>query len=634
MPFLTATNLALLYGEIEIFANLDLQVDERDRIGIVGPNGAGKTSLIRILAGEIEANGGNYTWQRGARIGYVPQTPAQAAAGTVRDEVMQAFARLRRVEDELASSALDIQVADDAARRDAERRYDTLLREFEALGGYDYEHRMERVLDGVGLPEETLETLAADASGGERTRAALARALLSEPDFLILDEPTNYLDFRGLDWLEDFLAGFTGGFMVVSHDRYFLDKVANRILELDSGKLRSYPGNFSKYRELKEEQRRRQLIEYERQQEYIAREEAFIRRYKAGQRAREARGRQTRLDRLERIEKPHTNEEVHLGSLSTFRTGQIAIRTSKLSVGYQQDGHGVPLLTVTDTQLERGSRTAIVGSNGIGKTTLLRTILGGTPPIAGSASLGYNVEPGYYSQGSTDLPQHSTVMDAFLDARNLRIPDARNYLARFLFRGDDVFKPTSALSGGERSRLALARLLITEPNLLILDEPTTHLDIPSREALESMLGNYGGTLLFVSHDRRLISQLASQLWIFEDGEATLFRGNFEEWMRQRQDAQQPIPNIVSRQAPMPKPRSRQADRQRRTSAAQKRAKQAVIRDYEELITRLEAQLAEINAALESATERQNIPEITRLGKQYNATQARLEQAWEDWADLT
>ena len=634
MPFLTATNLALLYGEIEIFAGLDLQVDERDRIGIVGPNGAGKTSLIRILAGEIEANGGNYTWQRGARIGYVPQTPAQAAAGTVRDEVMQAFARLRRVEDELASSALDIQVADGSARRDAERRYDALLREFEALGGYDYEHRMERVLDGVGLPEDTLATLAADASGGERTRAALARALLSEPDFLILDEPTNYLDFRGLDWLEDFLAGFTGGFMVVSHDRYFLDKVANRILELDNGTLRSYPGNFSKYRELKEEQLRRQLIEYERQQEYIAREEAFIRRYKAGQRAREARGRQTRLDRLERIEKPHTNQEVHLGSLSAFRTGQIAIRTSKLSVGYQQDGQGVPLLTVADTQLERGSRTAIVGSNGIGKTTLLRTILGGTPPIAGSASLGYNVEPGYYSQGSTDLPQHSTVMDAFLDARNLRIPDARNYLARFLFRGDDVFKPTSALSGGERSRLALARLLITEPNLLILDEPTTHLDIPSREALESMLGNYGGTLLFVSHDRRLISQLASQLWIVEDGEATLFRGNFEEWMRQREDARQPIPNTAARQAPMPKPRSRQTDRARRTSAAKRRAKQAVVRDHEALISSLEAQLVEIDAALQSATEHQNVPEITRLGEKYTATEARLEQAWEEWGELS
>ena len=631
MPILTASNLALLFGEVEIFAGIDLQIDERDRIGIVGPNGAGKTSLIRILAGELEANAGTVTWQRGVRIGYVPQTPNQAPDGTVHDEVMQAFTRLRQVEDELASSALDIQVAEGTARRDAERRYDALLREFEALGGYDYEHRMERVLDGVGLPEETRATPAADASGGERTRAALARALLSDPDFLILDEPTNYLDFHGLDWLEDFLSSFTGGFMVVSHDRYFLDKVANRILEIDNGKLQSFPGNFTKYRVLKEEQERRQLIEYERQQEYIEREEAFIRRYKAGQRAREARGRATRLDRLERITKPHTDATIYLGSVSTFRTGQVALRTSKLAVGYQQNGHGVQLLTVADTQLERGSHTAIIGSNGIGKTTLIKTMLGETPPISGSASLGYNVEPGYYSQGSIDLPQRSTVMDALIDARNLRIPEARNYLARFLFRGDDVFKSTSALSGGERSRLALARLLITEPNMLILDEPTTHLDIPSREALEAALQTYSGTLIFVSHDRRLISLLATQLWIVEDGEARLFKGGFEEWIRGRQPATQ-------RQTPaspaVPSPRSRQSNKQRRTAAARQRAKQAVVRDYEALIGNLEAQLAEINAALESATERQNVAEITRLGKKYTATQASLEQAWNDWSEVS
>ena len=631
MPILTASNLALLFGEVEIFAGVDLIIDERDRIGIVGPNGAGKTSLIRILAGELEANAGTITWQRGIRLGYVPQRPAQATDGTIHDEVMQAFARLREIEDELASSALDIQVAEGTARRDAERRYDALLREFEALGGYEYEHRMERVLDGVGLPEETRATPAADASGGERTRAALARALLSDPDFLILDEPTNYLDFRGLDWLEDFLSSFTGGFMVVSHDRYFLDKVANRILEIDNGRLQSFPGNFTKYRVLKEEQQRRQLIEYERQQEYIEREESFIRRYRAGQRAREARGRATRLQRLERIDKPQTNDAIYLGSVSTFRTGQVAIRTSKLAVGYQQNGHGVQLLAVADAQLERGSRTAIIGNNGIGKTTLIKTLLGETPPITGSASLGYNVEPGYYSQGSTDLPQRSTVMDALIDARNLRIPEARNYLARFLFRGDDVFKSTSALSGGERSRLALARLLITEPNMLILDEPTTHLDIPSREALEAALQTYSGTLIFVSHDRRLISLLATQLWIVEDGEARLFKGGFEEWIRGRQPATQ-------RQTPaspaVPSPRSRQSNKQRRTAGARQRAKQAVVRDYEALIGNLEAQLAEINAALESATERQNVAEITRLGKKYTATQASLEQAWNDWSEVS
>ena len=287
------------------------------------------------------------------------------------------------------------------------------------------------------------------------------------------------------------------------------------------------------------------------------------------------------------------------------------------------------LLTVADAQLERGSRTAIIGSNGIGKTTLIKTLLGETPPITGRASLGHNVEPGYYSQGSIDLPQRSSVMDALIDARNLRIPEARNYLARFLFRGDDVFKSTSALSGGERSRLALARLLITEPNMLILDEPTTHLDIPSREALEAALQTYSGTLIFVSHDRRLISLLATQLWIVEDGEARLFKGGFEEWIR----GSQPV-TPTQAATPASGSRSRQSNKQRRTAGARQRAKQAVVRDYEALIGNLEAQLAEINAALQSATKRQNVAEITRLGKKYTATQASLEQAWSDWSEVS
>ena len=629
MPILTASNLTLLYGEVEIFAGVDLQVDDGARIGIVGPNGAGKTSLIRILTGELEANQGSVSWQRGIRLGYVPQTPELATDGALNDEVMTAFKRLREVEDELAASALDIQVADDDGRRHAERRYDALLREFEALGGYDYQHRMERVLDGVGLSAETLETPAAAASGGERTRAALATALLSDPDFLILDEPTNYLDFHGLDWLEGFLSNssrLAGGFMVVSHDRYFLDKVADRIMEVDNGRVQSFPGNYSKYRALKAEQLRRQLVEYERQQEYIAREEAFIRRYKAGQRAREARGRATRLERLERIEKPQVNDAIRLQNVNAFRTGQVALRTSRLAVGYQQDGQGVPLLNVANTELERGSRTAIIGNNGIGKSTLVKTLLGQTPPIAGSANLGHNVEPGYYSQGSADLPQQSTVIDALLDARNLRLPEARNYLARFLFRGDDVFKPTTALSGGERSRLALARLLITEPNMLVLDEPTTHLDIPSREALEAALQTYGGTLLFVSHDRRLISLLATQLWVVEAGSVSLFRGGFEDWIRGRQLTQQVA-------APAAKPR-RQSNKERRTTAARQREKQAVVRDYEALIAKLEARLSEIDGALQLATERQNIADITRLGNEYTATQARLEQAWDEWSEVS
>ncbi|CAI8007877.1 Putative ATP-binding protein YdiF [Geodia barretti] len=446
MPILTASNLALLFGEVEIFAGVDLQIDERDRIGIVGPNGAGKTSLIRILAGELEANAGTITWQRGVRIGYVPQTPNQAPDGTVHDEVMQAFTRLRQVEDELASSALDIQVAEGTARRDAERRYDALLREFEALGGYEYEHRMERVLDGVGLPEETRATPAADASGGERTRAALARALLSDPDFLILDEPTNYLDFHGLDWLEDFLSGFTGGFMVVyttatSSTRwrtaYWKSTTAS-----SSPSPATSPSTASSRKSSSDA---------------------------SSSSTSDSRSTSSAKSRLSADTRPDSGREKRVGA-------QLASNALSASTNHkpttqstsEASAHSVP------ARLERGSRTAIIGSNGIGKTTLIKTLLGETPPITGRASLGHNVEPGYYSQGSIDLPQRSSVMDALIDARNLRIPEARNYLARFLFRGDDVFKSTSALSGGERSRLALARLLITEPNMLILDEPTTH----------------------------------------------------------------------------------------------------------------------------------------------------------------
>ena len=626
MAALTASQLRLFYGEVEIFAGVDLQVEEDARVGIVGPNGGGKTSLIRILTGELAADEGTAAWRRGLRVGYVPQTPSQSAEGTLQDEVMLAFARLRQVEDGLAASALDIQAESGDARRAAERRYDALLREYEALGGYDYQNRMERVVDGVGLPERTLDTPAQSASGGERTRAGLAKALLSDPDFLILDEPTNYLDFKGLDWLEGFLSRFAGGFMVVSHDRYFLDKVATQILELDMGRLCAFAGNFTKYRALKADMARRQQVEYERQQEYIAREEAFIRRYKAGQRAREARGRATRLERLERIEKPQTNDAIRLSGVSANRTGRVAVRTSDLRVGYRQGNESVSLLRVADAELERGSRTAIVGSNGVGKSTLVATLLGLTPPIAGSARLGHNVEPGYYSQGSGDLPQGARVIDALLDIRNLRLPEARNYLARFLFRGDDVFKQVAALSGGERSRLALARLLISEPNMLVLDEPTTHLDIPSREALEGALESYQGTLLFVSHDRRLISALATQLWVVEDGAARLFKGGFEDWMRGR-DAEGD-----GAKATTGKPRGAAA-RRRAAAAARERAKRDAPPDYEGIIGDLEKRLAEIDAALRGATERQSVAEIARLGAEYAETQARLEEAWRAWGEV-
>jgi ATP-binding cassette subfamily F protein 3 len=620
MPVLTASQLRLLYGEVEIFSKVDLQVDEGSHVGIVGPNGGGKSSLIKLLVGQITPDAGSVTWQNGINIGYVAQSPEQDAKGTLRDEVMSAFDHLRSVEDEMASSALEIQDASDQDRRQAERKYASLLEEYEALGGYDYQHRFDQVVDGVGLPADTLDTPANAASGGERTRAALAKALLSDPDFLILDEPTNYMDFDGLDWLEDFLTKFRGCSIVVSHDRYFLDRVANHVWEMDKGSLKAYTGNYTKYQQMKTEQITRQLKEYEHQQEYIAKEQSFIDRYKAGQRSREAKGRETRLARLVRIEKPVTKEShVRLSSVKNLRTGLTVLSTDNLTIGYRDESGAVPLLSMSNLQLSRGTRTGIVGSNGIGKSTLVQTLLGQLEPLAGRASLGHNVEPGYFSQGSTDLPLNSTVMQTLLDTKNIPIPAARDYLARFLFRGDEVFKSISALSGGERSRLALARLLLTEPNFLVLDEPTTHLDIPSREALEQALLDYTGTLLFVSHDRRLISLLADQLWIVEDGQVELFRGNFVEWM-QSKDAPE---GSVNGAGTSTKTRGRKG-------SSKKSAPKAQTVDYEALISELEERLQLLEKRLQMASTRQKVDDVARFGAQYNETQAKLDKAWADW----
>ena len=622
MRLLTGSNLRALYGNLEVFSGVDVEVDSGARIGIVGPNGGGKTTLLRLLVGELEPNGGNVARAANLRLGYVPQLPTVPSGGTLEDEVLEAIREVRRIEAELEDSALDIQRSDPHERRGAERRYSTLLHDFDALGGYDYQNRMERVVAGVGLPGEALRTPSSAASGGQRTRSALARALLADPDLLVLDEPTNYLDFRGLAWLEGFLERFGHSFVVVSHDRYFLDRTVNRIWEMEHGRLQSYPANFAGYRALKAERVERQRKEYERQQEFIAKEEFFIQRYKAGQRAREAKGRARRLERLERMEMPQATRTVSVSTDPASRTGQIVLSTESLEVGFAGEGREVRLLRVPDLKLERGSRTAVIGSNGAGKTTLLRTLLGLHPPLAGAARLGHNVEAGYYRQGTDHLPADSSVIDALLDAKNIPVAEARDYLARFLFRGDDVFQKVSTLSGGERSRLSLARLFLTAPNVLALDEPTTHLDIPSREALEAALLSYEGAALFISHDRQLVSTLAEQLWIVEDRTVTQFEGTFGEWARD---------NLQSPRRHQDKPRRSRTQRRRRNRVGTPTPEPPPPRiDHEKVIGDLEASLAKLESELAVASSQQRVEDVARLGEEYAETQARLEQAWDDW----
>ena len=631
MPLLTASQLKLSYGDLDIFSSITLEVADRARIGIVGPNGGGKTSLLRVLVGEIEPNGGTVSRTRGLRIGYVPQTPQQDKYATLHDELMSAFDQLRRLEHDLATSALKIETTEARQRRQAEQRYSTLLKQYEALGGHDYESRVKRVASDVGLSAESLATQAHQASGGERTRAALARALLIEPDLLVLDEPTNYLDFKGLSRLETFLRKPPYAFIAVSHDRYFLDAVAGQIWELDHGRLDVYPGNYTSYRALKTERVARQTKEYERQQQTIAKEQSFIDRYHAGQRAREAKGREKRLSRLERIERPQPAERgMQVADRAVSRTPRVVVTAQYLRVGIHTEEKQVELLSVAKLTLERGSRTAVLGSNGTGKSTLLQTILGERPPLAGSVSLGDGIKVGYHRQGSDDLPNNATVLEAMQEIRNIPPGDERTYLGGFLFSDDDVFADVSALSGGERTRLAVARLMVTDPNFLVLDEPTTHLDIPSREALEEALQKYSGTLLVVSHDRHLISLLARQLLIVEDGAAHLFEGTFEEWAQH------------SGLFPAPAQRVKETPAKRRIGTPRKRAKSRPKPkakstpepepDYEQAIADLESRLARIEKALQSASEDRDVEKIARLGREYDSTQSRLDKALNAWVE--
>ena len=614
MNIVSASGLALAYGDVEVFSGIHLEIPDDARIGMVGPNGAGKTSLLRVISGEAEPDAGRLRLHAGLRIGYVPQVLPGEIPGTVRDYVMTAFDDLRLLEGQIESSLALLGTnghgGDDFHAGD----YAALLDQLEARGGYDYESRLERVAAGIGLTPDTLDTPADAASGGERTRAALARALLSEPDLLILDEPTNYLDLKGLAWLERLLSHFRKAFLVVSHDRYFLDRVVNRVWELDHERLQSFPGNYSKYRALKGEQIDWQRKRYQRQQEYIAKEEEFIRRYGAGQRAREAQGRAKRLGRMERFEAPPPDAPIRLASVTAGRTEHVVLRTQDLAAGYFENGQPHRLLSVSDIQLERGTRVSILGDNGAGKTTFLNTILGEQRPLEGSAYLAAAVEAGYYRQGHDSIPEDITVFEALLEARNIPLPEVRPYLARFLFRDDEVFQEVGTLSGGQRSRLSLARLLITEPNLLVLDEPTTHLDIATREALEKVLMDYEGTIIAVSHDRHFISLIAQQLWIAEDGQVTVFPGTYAEWEQK------------NRPEPPAEPRRPRPAPPRQPAAVKAKPKKTKV-DMAQVIDDLETRLAVIETDLETASAGQDVSAIVRLGEEHETVQRELEEAW-------
>ena len=635
MTLLSVGTLGKYYGAELIFQELNFQVARGEKIALVGVNGAGKSTLLKILAGLESADSGQVALSRGLRMAYLAQEVRFSGDRTLWAEMEAALSSLADLS--AAISALEPVIADSAAPGWAEalEEYGTLMARFEHGGGYELEPRIKRTLQGLGFHEAQYHQRLTQFSGGQKTRAALASALLADPDILLLDEPTNHLDMQALEWLEQFLRGWDGTLVVISHDRYFLDRVTKRTLEIAFGRLEDYPAPYNKYLELKAERLERRLKEFQAQQEVIAKTEEFIRRYKAGQRAREAKGREKRLDRLKRdhaIERPKEQTKLRLFLDSKLRSGELVLALDNFVIGYpgdrDEDSVARVLLRADDLEIHRGDRVALLGPNGCGKTTLLRTLLDELKPLQGHPRLGHKVQLSYYAQGHDGLNWQATVIEELLRVSpNLGEPAARNLLGRFLFSGDDVFKRVGDLSGGERSRVALAQLTLLPGNLLILDEPTNHLDIGAREALEGVLKDYHGAILFVSHDRYFIDALADKIWNVEQGRVREYLGGYTDFVAAKRTEPPPVEQEPPPVAP---PLNVRPTVVNAPPVAEDRQRKRYLAALESEVAQLEQALSRLKTELERASVAQDVKKVTTLGTQYAELEMLLAEKYVQW----
>ena len=614
MAILSTSKLHLHYGDIPILSNINLDINKRSRIGLVGANGTGKTSLVKILVGETDFQQGELLLQKNLSIGYVPQTAEDIKSSSVKAHIMHVFQNILDLEHEIEDSSKTLENNNNPTTQNTHLN---LLHEYEMIGGYRYITEFNKTVTGLNLTLDVLENSFNSASGGERTKANLAKALLQKPDLLILDEPTNYLDFESLRWLEDFINHYESAVLVVSHDRHFLDQVTTSIWELENQSITTYPGNYTKYKKLKAEFILRQQKEYDSQKAFIEKEQAFIDKYRAGQKSRQAHGRETRLNRIQLLQAPNKTQSINLPDLETKRTGRVILSTHEASVGFIEKNKETVLLTVSDIELLRGTKTAFVGKNGIGKTTFLKTIVGEIPSLNGIINFGHQISYGYVDQNLSFIPENVDVLTAFLDAKNIPINEARSYLARFLFIGEQVFQNVDSLSGGQLTRLQIARTMIQNPNFLILDEPTTHLDIQSREAMEIVLQNYEGAILFVSHDRLFINNIAEQLLIVENNQINLFKGTFNQWEE------------ITNKSNIKKGKNTNQNNKNKS----KKINKYKFEQQENLIKDLEKKLKNLEIKLNNATKTQNISELTEFGQQYTLIEKQLSDELEKWVNF-
>lgn len=637
MRELFVDGLSKSFGTLELFGNVSFRVAKGERAGLVGANGAGKTTLMRCILGEEESDGGSVRVDAADSVGYVEQQAA-LGTGTLHEEFRAAFSDIFRLGEK--KKALEAEIGRGGADEELLAEYGRVVERFEHMEGYDVESRIRRVAFGLGFTDDDLAGSVAHLSGGQKTRVCLAKALLREPDFLFLDEPTNHLDIRMIEWLEEFLRGYRGGVLLISHDRFFLDRVATKIIGLENKTATVYAGNYSYYQKVRDERRAALESAYEKQQEKIRETEEYIRRYKAGIKAKQARGRQSQLNRMERIVLPP--EKAQFNYFAFHPPGECAERVVEIEDAAAVFGDHT-IFSHLSMLVRRGDGVAVVGANGEGKTTLLRMIVGELEPSAGSVKLGSRVRIGYFSQQHEGLHKERTVLEEILYEFGTDEETARGYLGAFLFRGDEVERVIGDLSGGEQSRLAFLKLMLTGANFLVLDEPTNHLDIPAKEAVEEALMAFPGTFLVVSHDRYFLNQVANVTMELEGGRLTRYDGGYD-YYKEKKSAEEAVKasGVPAQTAKEPK---REQPNPKKEAAAEKEKRIAPPSGVseekrQELLQRAEAELAMAEAELKMLEREMNDPELQqdpeksrRIAEEYAAKEKEIEQRYEKWGAL-
>ena len=617
-------------GEV-LFDNISLQVDERDRIALVGKNGAGKSTLLKILVGEEEPTSGEINKKRDLSLSYLAQDSRFESSNTIYDEMLHVFDDLRKTEKTLRQMELEMGEKTGADLEKLMQDYDRLSEEFRQAGGFTYEADIRAILNGFKFDESMWQMKIEELSGGQNTRLALAKMLLEKPNLLVLDEPTNHLDIETIAWLENYLVNYSGALLIVSHDRYFLDKVATITLDLTKHSLDRYVGNYSSFVEQKEQKLLTEAKNYEKQQKEIAALEDFVNRNLVrASTTKRAQSRRKQLEKMERLDKPEAGtKSAHMTFHSDKTSGNVVLTVEEAAVGYDDQILSEPI----NLDIRKMNAVAIVGPNGIGKSTLIKSIVGQIPFIKGEARFGANVEVGYYDQTQSKLTPHNSVLDELWNDFKLTPEvEIRNRLGAFLFSGDDVKKTVGMLSGGERARLLLVKLSMENNNFLILDEPTNHLDIDSKEVLENALIDFDGTLLFVSHDRYFINRVATQVLELSEEGSTLYLGDYDYYLEKKAE----LESLAAAQAEAV-PVSSSEEVTSNDYHLQKQ-NQKELRKITRRIEQLEAEMEELDQKIQDITETMHstndAADLVQLQSELDQLTVQQEAVMEEWAELS